>query len=359
MRVLVIGASGGTGRQLVEQALERGDNVTAFVRDPRRLPVRHESLHIAVGDVLDPQSLQRAVRDQDAVVCALGHKRWFYPNKILSAGTQNIIDAMKEKGIRRLVCETSLGVGNSFGRLGIYYTLFVVPFILPLYYWDKLRQERAIRASGLDWIIVRAGFGQFGVIVRARLRLVPVLPSTRFYDSKYGDLSVFLADPPAAGPGPPLRHGPGLCGVCGGGQCGRLDLHAGGDEELRAGPRAGRRGPPVRPPFPAGPADGPGHALLRLSEPSRPRDRAPQAAGSLVLPAPVDRPAGAHAPCGELHRRLSGGSRSRGRGAGTDPDLSLDLEWMHLSVGAPLVGALPEGGHKGRPYMKRYPSLGL
>lgn len=155
MRVLVIGASGGTGRQLVEQALERGDNVTAFVRDPRRLPARHEALRIVVGDVLDPQSLQQAVRDQDAVVCALGHKRWFYPNKILSAGTQNIIDAMKAEGIRRLVCETALGVGNSIGRLGIYYTLFVVPFILPLYYWDKLRQERAIRASGLDWVIVR------------------------------------------------------------------------------------------------------------------------------------------------------------------------------------------------------------
>jgi len=91
----------------------------------------------------------------EAVLCALGHKRWFYPTRILSAGTQNIIDAMKVAGIRRLVCETSLGVGNSFGRLGIYYTLFVVPFILPLYYWDKHRQEEVIRASGIDWVIVR------------------------------------------------------------------------------------------------------------------------------------------------------------------------------------------------------------
>jgi nucleoside-diphosphate-sugar epimerase len=91
----------------------------------------------------------------DAVLCALGHKRWLYPNRILSTGTQNVIDAMKVAGIRRLVCETSLGVGNSFGRLGIYYTLFVVPFILPLYYWDKHRQEKAIRASGVDWVIVR------------------------------------------------------------------------------------------------------------------------------------------------------------------------------------------------------------
>ena len=156
MRVVVIGASGGTGRQLVEQALARGHDVTAFVRKPARLPVRHESLRIVVGDVLDAASVAQAIQGADAVVCALGHKRW-YPNRILSAGTKNIVDAMKANGVKRLVAETSLGVGDSFGRLGLYYTLFVVPFILPFYYFDKHRQESAIRNSGLDWIIVRPG----------------------------------------------------------------------------------------------------------------------------------------------------------------------------------------------------------
>jgi uncharacterized protein YbjT (DUF2867 family) len=153
--VVVVGSTGGTGRQLVEQALARGLAVTALVRDPRRLRIRHEALRVVVGDVLDPASLRAAVQGADAVLCALGHKRWFYPNRILSAGTRNLVDAMRAEGIRRLVCETSLGVGSSFGRLGLYYTLFVVPFILPLYYWDKHRQERVIRASGLDWVIVR------------------------------------------------------------------------------------------------------------------------------------------------------------------------------------------------------------
>lgn len=156
MRVVVIGATGGTGRLLVEKALGRGHHVTAFVRDPRRLHRQgNDALRVAVGNVLDGRSLEQAIRGSDAVLCALGHKRWFYPTRILSAGTQNIVDVMKAAGVRRLVCETSLGVGNSFGRLGIYYTLFVVPFILPLYYWDKHRQERVIRNSGVDWIIVR------------------------------------------------------------------------------------------------------------------------------------------------------------------------------------------------------------
>jgi uncharacterized protein YbjT (DUF2867 family) len=157
VRILVIGATGGTGRELVRQGLERGHDVTAFVRDPRRLQSSTDRLAVVRGDVLDPATLEPAMRGQDAVVCALGHKRWFYPNRILSQGTRNIVGAMQAHGVRRLVCETSLGVGDCFGRLGLYYTVFVVPFILPLYFWDKHRQETVIRGSGLDWVIVRPG----------------------------------------------------------------------------------------------------------------------------------------------------------------------------------------------------------
>jgi uncharacterized protein YbjT (DUF2867 family) len=157
MKLLVIGATGGTGRRVVEQALARGWHVTAFVRNAKRLRQSHTRLQVAVGDVRDADSLDRAMAGHDAVICALGHKRWFYPNRILSEGTRNMVDAMARHGIRRLVCQSSLGVGNSFGRLGLVYTLFVVPCILPLYFWDKARQEAVIRTSGLDWTIVRPG----------------------------------------------------------------------------------------------------------------------------------------------------------------------------------------------------------
>ncbi len=157
MLLLIIGATGGTGRELVEQALERGHQVTAFVRTPARLRLAHERLTVVRGDVLDRSSVEAAVRGHDAVLSALGHKRWFYPTRILSAGTANILGAMEACGVRRFVCETSLGLGESCGRMGLYYTLFVIPVILPLYYWDKRRQERLIRASRLDWVIVRPG----------------------------------------------------------------------------------------------------------------------------------------------------------------------------------------------------------
>lgn len=157
MRILVIGATGGTGREIVKQALERGHHVTALARRPARITITHERLTVAQGDVMDPASLERAMRGQEAVVCALGHKRWLGPSKILSGGTRNIVDAMKAAGVRRLVVETALGVGDSAGRLGLYYTAFTIPFILPFYWFDKGRQERVVRESGLDWVIVRPG----------------------------------------------------------------------------------------------------------------------------------------------------------------------------------------------------------
>ncbi len=157
MKLLIVGATGGTGRELVRQALERGHHVTAFARNPSKLDLKNERLTTARGDVLDFASVEAAVRGQDAVLCALGHKRWLYPTRILSEGTRNLIRAMEKESVRRFVCETSLGVGNSWGRMGLYYTLFVGLFILPFYFVDKARQERLIRSSTLDWVIVRPG----------------------------------------------------------------------------------------------------------------------------------------------------------------------------------------------------------
>lgn len=154
-RVLVVGASGGTGRALVAQALERGYLVTAFVRDPTAFRTTHAHLTVVGGDVLDPARVSAAMTGQDAVVSALGHKRFFYPTRILSEGTRNLLSAMESHGVRRLVCQTSLGIGDSAGRMGLYYTLFVVPVVLPFYFWDKTRQERLIAASRSQWVIVR------------------------------------------------------------------------------------------------------------------------------------------------------------------------------------------------------------
>lgn len=76
-RILIIGSTGGTGRRLVEQALERGYTVTAMARNPAKLGIEHPKLSIVHGDVLDYESVAAAVKGHDAVVSALGHKRFF------------------------------------------------------------------------------------------------------------------------------------------------------------------------------------------------------------------------------------------------------------------------------------------
>lgn len=156
-RVLVVGATGGTGHQLVAQSLERGYTVTALVRDPSRMRIEHPGLTLVRGDVLDAVAVEAAMRGQEAVLSALGHKRFLGPTRILSRGTGNILRAMETHGVRRLVCTTSLGIGDSAGRLGLIYTLFIIPVILPFYFWDKARQERLIAASPAEWTIVRPG----------------------------------------------------------------------------------------------------------------------------------------------------------------------------------------------------------
>ena len=157
LRVLIIGATGGTGRQLVQQALDLGHQVTALVRNPARLKVEHPNLKVMKGNVLDYTSVAAAMPGQSAVVCALGHKVWFYPTRILSEGTRNILRAMKNCNVPRFICETSLGIGNTAGRGGLFNTFFVIPFILPFYFWDKVRQEEVIAESDRDWVIVRPG----------------------------------------------------------------------------------------------------------------------------------------------------------------------------------------------------------
>jgi putative NADH-flavin reductase len=209
-RILIIGASGGTGRQLVAQALERGCAVTALVRDPSRLPLEHPRLTVVQGDVLDPASVEGAMRGQEAVLCALGHKQYLLPSTVLSEGTRNILRAMEAQGVRRLVCETSLGIGDSAGRLGLSYTFFVVPVVLPFYFWDKTRQERTIAGSRADWVIVRPGVltdGQRRGRYRHGGRVGSFLWTVRISRADVADFMLNQLESDAY-----LQRAPGVCG---------------------------------------------------------------------------------------------------------------------------------------------------
>jgi len=154
MRLLVFGATGGTGRALLDQGLAQGQEVTAFVRNPAALGTR-PGLTIVQGDVTDAAAVRHAVAGQEAVLSALGPRGGGYG--VLPGGVQNIVDAMSQAGVRRLIHVSSFGVGDSLAQMGWVARGIVVPLFLRKALDEKEIEEQIIRASDLDWIIARPG----------------------------------------------------------------------------------------------------------------------------------------------------------------------------------------------------------
>jgi putative NADH-flavin reductase len=151
-RVLIIGATGRSGSAVLKRALERGHSVTALARSPEKVPTRDSNLRVIQGDVLNPASLEPAVAGQDAVVSCLGAG---LKGGIRSEGTRNVIRAMEGAGVRRLISQSSLGVGESRDNLNIYWKHVMFGLLLRKAYADHGLQERYVRESTLDWTLVR------------------------------------------------------------------------------------------------------------------------------------------------------------------------------------------------------------
>lgn len=154
MKVVIFGASGGTGRELLKQALERDHQIIAFVRNPDKIAdIKTSDMGIIVGDVLDPQAVENAVSEQDAVISAIGAGA--NRSTLREEGTRNIIECMERKEVRRLVSLSSMGVGDSRSNLGFFTKYIIVPIFLRHAFADHEKQETVIRLSSLDWTIVR------------------------------------------------------------------------------------------------------------------------------------------------------------------------------------------------------------
>ncbi len=155
MNVIVFGASGKTGQELVRQSLEAGHTVTAYLRNPAKLPVQHERLRVIQGDVFDAPAVIAACAGQEAALVALGGK----PTgpQPCAPGTLHIVQGLHAHGGRRLVCLTSLGVGDSKGEAGWLFERLLVPLLLRAEMADKNQQEAVVRGSGLEWVIARPG----------------------------------------------------------------------------------------------------------------------------------------------------------------------------------------------------------
>ena len=154
MKVVIFGASGGTGQELLKQASKRDHQITAFVRNPDKIAdLKMSNMGIVAGDVLDPQAVENAVSEQDAVISAIGAGA--NRSTLREEGTRNIVECMERKEVKRLVSLSSMGVGDSRSNLGFFTKYVIVPLFLRHAFADHEKQESVIRLSLLDWKIVR------------------------------------------------------------------------------------------------------------------------------------------------------------------------------------------------------------
>ncbi len=155
MKILVLGATGATGRLIVGKAVAKGYEVVALVRSKAKA-TDLAGAELVEGDARDPAALTRSIAGCDAVISSLGTAMSpFKEVTLLSTATRALVGVMAEQNIRRLVCITGLGAGDSRGHGGFFFDRLFLPLMLRKVYEDKNRQEDAIRASTLDWTIVR------------------------------------------------------------------------------------------------------------------------------------------------------------------------------------------------------------
>lgn len=163
-KVLVVGATGGTGRATIDALLERGHRVTAFSRHAESLELESDQVTLRNGDATNPDDVDRAVAGHDAVIITLGitenplRVRLFGAAKtrtdVRSVGTRNVIAAMRRHGVRRLVVQSSYGVGETRDRLRwverLFFGLLLKPQIA-----DTEVQELEVRESDVDWVLAQ------------------------------------------------------------------------------------------------------------------------------------------------------------------------------------------------------------
>jgi putative NADH-flavin reductase len=156
MRLVIFGASGRTGIPLVQQALDSGHEVVAFVRNPSKMPIQHERLTMVQGDAMSPDDVERAVIGGDVVLNVLGHAK-NTPRNLMTVSAQHIVTAMKKHGVKRLITLTGAGVGAPEDQpKPINHVIkFLLKTISPAVLADSEQYVEVVKDSGLDWVVVR------------------------------------------------------------------------------------------------------------------------------------------------------------------------------------------------------------
>lgn len=156
MKVIVFGATGTIGRLAVQKMLEDGHNVTAFARSPGKIGIDHPNLALHAGDATKELNVAAAIKGHESVVITLGSGT-SRKSVIRSVGTLNVIRGMQAHGVDRLICQSTLGAHESWGNLNFFWKRIMFGMLIRPIFKDHELQESMVRASGLNWTIVRPG----------------------------------------------------------------------------------------------------------------------------------------------------------------------------------------------------------
>ena len=158
MDMAIIGATRGIGAELLDQALQNENGVTVLARNPSAIEKDDDHLRILQGDINDADVVDAAIKGQQAVCVTIGRGPTRKPVSVFSEGIKNVIAAMMHYSVKELICVTGIGAGESKGHGGFFYDKIVQPVLLKTIYEDKNIQEKLVKESGLEWVIVRPGF---------------------------------------------------------------------------------------------------------------------------------------------------------------------------------------------------------
>lgn len=163
MKIAIIGASKGVGNSLLNLALEEDHDVSILVRDPSKIDISNPTLNIVQGDIRDLDSVKSVISGQDATCICIGIAPTNKPVTVFSQGAENVLCAMQSQPPQKLVSVSGIGAGDSKGHGGFLYDRILNPLLLKTIYADKDKQEAIIKASKVEWLIVRPGFLTDGV----------------------------------------------------------------------------------------------------------------------------------------------------------------------------------------------------
>jgi putative NADH-flavin reductase len=155
MKVLVFGASGKTGREVVRQALARGHAVTAFVRETARLPLAHANLKLVTGEITDPATIAHAIAGHAAVISTLGVGQPLTHDPVVIDGVRAIARAAEHASVERLVYLSTIGVRDSRDDGG-FVLRWLATTLIRHEVTDHEVKEAAIAECLVNWTIVRA-----------------------------------------------------------------------------------------------------------------------------------------------------------------------------------------------------------